>query len=71
MEVLEAKKHLPSDQLDKRLWDALFLVAFNESQEVLSKRFENDAYMVLWPRVRERIEERNDVGTTRMSRICV
>lgn len=71
MEVLEAKKHLPGDQLDKGLWDALFLVALNDSQEVLSERFENDAYVVFWPRVRERIEERNDVGTTWMSRICV
>lgn len=71
MKVLETKKDLLGDQLDKGLWHTLFLVALNESQEVLSKGFENDAYVVFWPRVRERVEERDDVGTTWMSRICV
>ena len=69
MEVLETKKDLPGDQLDERLWDTLFLVALNECQEILSKGFEYDAYVVFRPRMRERVEEGDDVGTTRMGRI--
>lgn len=71
MKVLETKKDLPGDQLDKGLWNTLFLVALNEGEEVLSKGLEDDAYMVFWPRVRERVEKRDDVCTTWMGRICV
>lgn len=71
MKVLETEKDLPSDQLDKGLWDTLFLVAFNESQEVLSEGFEDNAYVVFWCGVRERVEERDNVGTTRMGGVCV
>lgn len=69
MEVLETKKDLFGDYLDKWLRDALFLVTRNESEEVLPKRFEYDAYVVFWPRVRERVKERDNVGTTWMGRI--
>lgn len=71
MKVLETKKDLPGDYFDKGLWDTLFLVALDESQEVLSKGFEDDAYVVFWAMVRERVEKRDNVGTTWMSGIRV
>lgn len=64
MKVLEAQKDLPGDDLDKGLRNALFLVALNESEEILAKWFEDDAYVVFGPRVCERVEERDDVGPT-------
>lgn len=71
MEVLETKKHLPGDQLNKGLRDTLFLVTLNESQEALSKGLKNDTYVIFRPNVSERVKEGDDVSTTRMSGIYV
>lgn len=71
MKVLETKKDLPGDQLNKGQRNTLFLVALNESQKVFPEGFENDANVVFWPWVRERVEKRDNVGMTWVYRIRV
>jgi hypothetical protein len=58
VEVLQAEKNLRRDDFDEGTWNPLFLVALDEGQKVLAKRFKNDADVkVLGTGMCERIEE--------------
>lgn len=63
MEILQAEQDLTCDRLDKTPWDTLSSVLLDEREEILAKRFEDDADVSVERRgVSERVEEGDDVG---------
>ena len=72
MQILQTEEDLFRDDLDQGNWDAGLVVPFDESEEIFSERFKNDADVdILGCAVMERIDERNDVLVARVRRVCV
>lgn len=67
MEILESEKDLPGYELNKSTRDAFLLVPFDESEEILSQRFENNADVGGFRRnMRERVKKGNNMLSSRM-----
>ena len=70
MHVIKSQKHLLCDLLDKMRRNALSLVAFDESQQILAEDLKDHANVgTVGPFMAEVVEERNNMGSTGM-RLC-
>jgi len=62
VQVLQPKKNLPGDRLDKSNRHTLLFVPFDKGQQIFAERFENDADMsFLGTIVVKRVEKRDNV----------
>jgi hypothetical protein len=71
MQVIETKECLFSYQFDQSNWNASFVITLDESKQIFTKGFKDNADMDIFRRkVLERIKKRYDMTTARMGRIC-
>jgi hypothetical protein len=71
MKILKAKKDLLCNDLHEGLRDTFLLVALNQREEGFSERFEYNTHVsILRTTMIKRVEEGDDIRSTRMTRIC-